>query len=551
MLHLFWGSDLNAINYFKELVQQMRVEDEWYDAFLQQCRYGMLSEEMWHYLMGLPTEHCGSWIPNPEHENTASSDTATLSSETTEGFATCGNRACLELPTTWKRIASTGSSWSTMCAMERQLCIVCSNERQRRSRLLEPEDTRVRREPFLNAPYVHKNNDPKYHAMLLRAVEDAKHGAQGPRCILWVVAQDVPRNPKDVARTPQKLEKQRIRFLQFHDQKTAGVPGLLPLFLNMHVRITEKIARGKDPSGEPVVLLKHTPCEVVGWDLHTGDRIHAVGSQRMLAYLPRVIYLKFAKEKWRIHPNLDVGVFPLRSVSREWVVNDATGAKLGRKGFTRVPDYASTGFMIQGATLSAAIAECGDIFSMPGLTEMRTAYAILSRVKKADGLLLLRAFSPFLFRMGTPPGPACLLKLLRCRFRKQSDATDPPYTLKEAQADYQTIADKWADEKNLQKSRGVEWRCHTCGFVYPAEGYGAKALDHNEVQEVCVARGFWRTCLALACRQFQRRVHATHRKPSMRELLDHENFQIFHRHLTYMLYMPIAWPVSNCPLRIL
>ena len=55
-------------------------------------------------------------------------------------------------------------------------CTFCNIERQRRNRLLEPNDKRLHEEPFLSAPYVHKNNDPKYHAMLLRALESAKRG---------------------------------------------------------------------------------------------------------------------------------------------------------------------------------------------------------------------------------------------------------------------------------------------------------------------------------------------------------------------------------------
>ena len=157
----------------------------------------------------------------------------------------------------------------------------------------------------------------------------------------------------------------------------------------------------------------------------------------MLHYLPETIFLKFDKEQWRIHKDLPCGVFPLKWVKRTWVLNNETGSKVNRKGFTLVPDYASTGFMIQGSTLPAEIAECGDIFSMPGLIEILTAYVILSRVRKADTILLLRAFSPYLFRMGSPPGPACLLKLWKRRFGiEKTIAEEAPYTLKEASAEY-------------------------------------------------------------------------------------------------------------------
>ena len=90
-----------------------------------------------------------------------------------------------------------------------------------------------------------------------------------------------------------------------------------------------------------------------------------------------------------------------------------------RRGFPLVPDYSSIAFMIQGETLKAEIAECGDIFTEPTMDEVLTTYVILSRVKRSCSLLLLRAFGPNLFRMGTPPGPACMIKHLKQRLGKQ------------------------------------------------------------------------------------------------------------------------------------
>ena len=94
-------------------------------------------------------------------------------------------------------------------------CAVCSAERQRRNRLLEPNDKRLHGEPFLSAPYVHKNNDPKYHAMLLRAVEAAKRGDKQPRHILWVTAKDFLQNPKEVAKTAEQRKRKLIGFCNF------------------------------------------------------------------------------------------------------------------------------------------------------------------------------------------------------------------------------------------------------------------------------------------------------------------------------------------------
>ena len=144
---------------------------------------------------------------------------------------------------------------------------------------------------------------------------------------------------------------------------------------------------------------------------------------------------------------LAAGVFPLKPVSRVWTLNEMSGAKVTRKGFTLVPDIASSGFMIQGTTLHAEMAECGDIFAIPGFIEMVTTYVILSRVRKADGLLLMRAFSPYLFRLGSPPGPHCLTKLLRHRLTGTAQGENVTYTPGDATAEYTALAQRWEDEK--------------------------------------------------------------------------------------------------------
>jgi len=134
--------------------------------------------------------------------------------------------------------------------------------------------------------------------------------------------------------------------------------------------------------------------------------------------------------------------------------------------------------MAQGQTLTAAVAYCGDATALPGLTEMLTTYVILSRVRTADSLLLMRAFSHYLFRLGNSPGPRCLEKLLRARFPqlRESVPKSEHYGPVEARAEYKALAKIWEDLKELQKktrhgvamfrmpasvSRGkLRWRTH-------------------------------------------------------------------------------------------
>ena len=77
--------------------------------------------------------------------------------------------------------------------------------------------------------------------------------------------------------------------------------------------------------------------------------------------------------------------------------------------------------MVQGMTLSALIADCGDVFGMPSLKDMLAAYVTLSRIRVADTLLIMRAFSKSLFLQGPPPGPHCLMRLLRARCGQSSE----------------------------------------------------------------------------------------------------------------------------------
>ena len=139
------------------------------------------------------------------------------------------------------------------------------------------------------------------------------------------------------------------------------------MHMGLRARVTEQVAKGKR-----LTILKHTPCKVVGWSLHAGERVHKAGSERLLSYLPRVIYLYFPGATWQVHPGLAAGIFPLKSSYSGWELNTATHTKVSRTGFTLVPNFACAGFMMQGETLAAELADCGDITALPGLTEMLT-----------------------------------------------------------------------------------------------------------------------------------------------------------------------------------
>ena len=109
----------------------------------------------------------------------------------------------------------------------------------------------------------------------------------------------------------------------------------------------------------------------------------------MLNYLPCCIYVKFENADWNIHSKLDDGVYPMKPTTKTWVLNKQTDARIERKGFQLIPDYACTAHLIQGMTLEGIMADCGDVMDAPNLKRMLAAYVAMSRVRKADALLIV------------------------------------------------------------------------------------------------------------------------------------------------------------------
>ena len=88
-------------------------------------------------------------------------------------------------------------------------------------------------------------------------------------------------------------------------------------------------------------------------------------------------------------------------------------AKVRRTGFVLVPSFSGTAHSYTGATLSKAIVDCLSFCGKPTQEEMTKSYVSISRVRRADDLLIAQPFSPAFFRLGVMTGPHLLLKRLR------------------------------------------------------------------------------------------------------------------------------------------
>ena len=105
-----------------------------------------------------------------------------------------------------------------------------------------------------------------------------------------------------LAKNPSKLKNKIKELLYLHDQQTAGIPGMNLLFKGMKMRTTEKICVSASSN---IIVLKHSSCEVVGWELHPGDvgkPNHGV--ERLLSSVPTVIFVYFPDAEWEINSKL-------------------------------------------------------------------------------------------------------------------------------------------------------------------------------------------------------------------------------------------------------
>ena len=108
----------------------------------------------------------------------------------------------------------------------------------------------------------------------------------------------------------------------------------------------------------------------------------------------------------------EVGVYPVRSITREWFLDQSRKhpvLKVKRHQLPLAPGFAMTAHSSQGATLEAAIVD----LQIPITASWITIYVALSRVRRADDLLIFREFDKEQLQHGDPLGPCTLLKKLR------------------------------------------------------------------------------------------------------------------------------------------
>ena len=110
-----------------------------------------------------------------------------------------------------------------------------------------------------------------------------------------------------------------------------------------------------------------------------------------MQHQPLCLYLKFEGEEWRVHPDLEPGVYPLGPKSIMWFVNEKLKVKAKRTGFQIVPNFSATAYIMQGMSLWSVAADCFEAGHVSKQRDMISAYIILSRVKQMAGLMITQA----------------------------------------------------------------------------------------------------------------------------------------------------------------
>ena len=84
---------------------------------------------------------------------------------------------------------------------------------------------------------------------------------------MWVTAHDVLKQT-EAPRSDAQTEARKERWLEFHDRFTSGIPGLLPLVLDLPVRFTE----APNPRARAQGVFKNARGRIRGWDLPPEER---------------------------------------------------------------------------------------------------------------------------------------------------------------------------------------------------------------------------------------------------------------------------------------
>ena len=254
-------------------------------------------------------------------------------------------------------------------------------------------------------------NAPVYVYSQQRAKEFAR---QRHTQLLWVQAEDSPPAEHFGHYTKNELEKLKERWLTatYHARRTEGIQGLLPLCHDMPLRVT----LGNGDRFKEFGIHNGARCRLKAWTLHGDDEQHlatAIDSEIVLAHMPTILWVQMERELPKPYPGAPPNLFPMKPLSNDWCLDKDDQIHIRRRGFPVVPDFSSTVHLATGRTMRSSIADIGTYIEKPHVDAAMRAYIAISRTTDAEGLLILRPFSPTLFGQGPQPWPNLLMQVLQ------------------------------------------------------------------------------------------------------------------------------------------
>ena len=314
ILAMFWKcrerNNKDGIQRLFELVQAERSKDAWHLAVLNEDRNGAESWEVYCFVHGLPTRNPGTWLPQKDAPQ-------------------CGDPLCMTLRLRWDMLwRRNAATWSDMVEME---CQKCAAERQRRCCIItQKKMPEAHLEGiFREAPFVHPFRSPTNHAQRLRSLNFARD--RGCR-ILWVVAHDELIS-KDKVTPKAASDTAKQNWLMYHDRWTAGIPGFMPLVLDLPIRFTCEPSKGDRLKG----VFTNARGWLRGWELPEAEqqRIDSQDDHEIaLCQRPTRLYIETRSASTQLDLIDGKRIYMLRVHAKSWYKDgDTRQIEIRRHGF--------------------------------------------------------------------------------------------------------------------------------------------------------------------------------------------------------------------------
>ena len=316
-----------------------------------------------------------------------------------------------------------------------------------------------------------------------------------------------------------QIWKEKLTWLQRHDQDCGSLYGVLPLCIGMPVAAADHLDRSRG-------ILRGCAGEIVGW-VWPADAVGGASQEAKQTWneLPACILVRFkTKTTWRVQGIDEDNVFPVAPQKKPWYLDKGRKRpvlRVTRKQFPLAPGFATTAHAAQGQTckegviMDMHIGEAGDPL---------TAYIALTRVQDRHGLFVHRPFPAAPFQRGAKVGRELLLRFwggerldwsaLRAKYRDERECKE----CSEAKPMSAFTAGRWkrADAGRVCKEcirRHVEaqqpWQCMACTAWKQEDAFMAKhARPQATFYRICTTCEQTQVCSVCKTRKDEKKFSA-------------------------------------------